>query len=113
MSEVIDLTNAHCEACEGIGQALSENQIQNLMPQVKEWEIIDDARKMYKEYKFKDFYQTMAFVNAIAWIANQENHHPDLSVGYNYCHVIYSTHALNGLSQNDFICAAKIDNLLT
>lgn len=112
MSETIDLTNAHCEACEGIGQALSENQIEQLLPQVKQWEVIDNATKLYKEFKFKDFYQTMAFVNAIAWIANQENHHPDLSVGYNYCHVEYSTHALGGLSQNDFICAAKIDKLL-
>lgn len=113
MTDVIDLTNAHCVACEGIGQALSENQVQNLLPQVKGWEVIEDSKKLYKEYKFKDFYQTMAFVNAIAWIANQENHHPDLSVGYNYCYVVYSTHALDGLSQNDFICAAKIDKLLS
>ena len=54
----------------------------------------------------------MAFVNGIAWMANKENHHPDLMLGYNYCEVNYTTHALNGLSMNDFICAAKVDALL-
>ena len=53
----------------------------------------------------------MAFVNAIAWIANQEGHHPDLSVGYDYCNVLFTTHAIDGLSENDFICAAKVDKL--
>jgi 4a-hydroxytetrahydrobiopterin dehydratase len=55
----------------------------------------------------------MAFVNAIAWMAHQENHHPDLEVGYNHCLVRYSTHAIAGLSENDFICAAKVDQLHT
>jgi 4a-hydroxytetrahydrobiopterin dehydratase len=113
MTETIDLTNAQCVACEGIGEALSENQIENLLPQIRGWDVKNDARELYKEFKFKDFYQTMAFVNAIAWIANQENHHPDLQVGYNYCYITYSTHALNGLSQNDFICAAKVDKLIS
>ena len=54
----------------------------------------------------------MSFVNAVAWIANQENHHPDMKVGYNYCEIDYSTHAIGGLSENDFICAKKIDALL-
>ena len=54
----------------------------------------------------------MGFVNAVAWIANQEGHHPDIRLGYNYCHITYTTHALNGLSENDFICAAKINQLL-
>ncbi|HAT8983211.1 TPA: 4a-hydroxytetrahydrobiopterin dehydratase, partial [Legionella pneumophila subsp. pneumophila] len=65
-----------------------------------------------RAFSFKNFYETMAFVNAIAWIANIENHHPDLEVGYNYCRVHFMTHALNGLTHNDFICAAKIDKLL-
>ena len=54
----------------------------------------------------------MAFVNALAWIANQENHHPDFKVGYNYCHVLFTTHAADGLTENDFICAAKVNQLL-
>ena len=56
--------------------------------------------------------KVLAFVNAVAWIANQENHHPDLEIGYNYCHITLMTHALKGLSMNDFICAAKFDRLL-
>jgi 4a-hydroxytetrahydrobiopterin dehydratase len=57
-------------------------------------------------------YQTMAFVNASAWISHREDHHPDIEVGYNKCRVSYMTHAIDGLSENDFICAAKIDSLL-
>ena len=64
-----------------------------------------------KTYSFKNYYQTMAFVNATAWISHREDHHPDLAVGYNQCRVTYWTHAVNGLSENDFICAAKCDAL--
>jgi len=108
-----DLVNKHCESCEGIGQALTAEQINNLMPQLaKGWEVIANHQEIKRSFSFKNFYETMAFVNALAWIANVENHHPDLEVGYNYCHVRFSTHALGGLSQNDFICAAKTDRLL-
>lgn len=107
-----DLTSKHCEACEGIGESLTKEQITNLLPQLSsKWEVIDNHHKIKRSYKFNNFYETMAFVNAVAWIANIENHHPDLEIGYNYCHVTFSTHAVNGLTQNDFICAAKIDKL--
>ena len=109
-----DLSQKHCEACEGIGAALTTEQIGRLMPQLTQgWEILDNSKRIKKSFAFKNFYETMAFVNAIAWIANTENHHPDLEIGYNYCHVNFTTHALKGLSQNDFICAAKIDKLAT
>lgn len=108
-----DLKEKHCESCEGIGESLNEEQIGNLMPQLDDsWSVIDNHTKIKRSFKFKDFYQTMAFVNAIAWIANTENHHPDLECGYNYCDVTFMTHALSGLTHNDFICAAKIDALL-
>lgn len=107
-----DLSSKHCESCEGIGAALNAEQIKNLMPQLnKQWEVSADNRMLKRNLSFKDFYETMAFVNALAWIANVENHHPDLEVGYNYCRVNFMTHALNGLSHNDFICAAKMDSL--
>jgi 4a-hydroxytetrahydrobiopterin dehydratase len=106
------LQTRHCESCEGIGQALNPEQITHLMPQLAEgWAIIQNHTTLKKSFSFKNFYETMAFVNAIAWMANLENHHPDLEVGYNYCHVTYMTHALKGLSHNDFICAAKVDAL--
>lgn len=108
-----DLSTKHCESCEGIGAALTPEQVINLMPQLADgWCTQKESKEIKKSFSFKNFYETMAFVNAIAWIANVENHHPDLEVGYNYCHVRFSTHALNGLSHNDFICAAKIDKLM-
>lgn len=107
-----ELFSKHCEACEGIGSSLTTEQIKNLMPQLShEWHVVNQDKEIRREFSFKNFYETMAFVNAIAWIANRENHHPDLEIGYNYCFVRYSTHALKGLSHNDFICAAKIDQL--
>lgn len=108
-----DLTSKHCESCEGIGKALDASQIQMLLPQLaKGWKVCDSQKSIKKAFKFNDFYQSMAFVNALAWIANTENHHPDLELGYNYCNVLFTTHALDGLSHNDFICAAKIDALI-
>ena len=75
-------------------------------------QVNNDNTEITKELSFKNYYKTMAFVNAIAWMAHQENHHPDLEVSYNKCVVRYSTHAINGLSENDFICAAKIDQIV-
>ena len=108
-----DLSSRHCESCEGIGAALTPEQVNNLMPQLADgWQIANDNKEIKRSYNFKNFYETMAFVNAIAWIANIENHHPDLELGYNYCRVRLFTHALNGLSHNDFILAAKVDKLI-
>lgn len=108
-----DLKQKKCESCEGIGQALNAEQIKNVKSQLnKEWQVSADSKQIKRSFSFANFYETMAFVNAMAWIANQENHHPDLEVGYNYCHVTFMTHALQGLSLNDFICAAKVDALL-
>jgi len=108
-----DLSSKHCKSCEGIGSTLNEEQIGNLMPQLHEkWQLNDSKTKLTRSFSFKNFYETMAFVNALAWIANKENHHPDLEIGYNYCQVNFMTHALKGLTQNDFICAAKTDQLI-
>src|SRR3990167_5221436 len=107
-----DLKQKHCESCEGIGEALNAEQIKNLLPQLdKAWKVENNHKQIQRSFSFKNFYETMAFVNAISWFANRENHHPDLEVGYNYCHVKFMKHALKGLSLNDFICAAKIDGL--
>lgn len=106
-----ELNTIRCVACEGGVPPLKPDEIQKLLVQIKNWEVSGDGKYISKHFTFKGFYKTMSFVNAIAWIANQENHHPDLQVGYNYCLVQYSTHAINGLSKNDFICAAKVDAL--
>lgn len=108
-----DLSSKHCESCEGIGECLNPEQVKNLMPQLNEkWQVSDDNKILRRSFSFNNFYETMAFVNALAWVANKENHHPDLEVGYNYCHVNFMTHALQGLTHNDFICAAKTDRLI-
>ncbi|OGT43924.1 MAG: 4a-hydroxytetrahydrobiopterin dehydratase [Gammaproteobacteria bacterium RIFCSPHIGHO2_12_FULL_37_34] len=106
-----ELHTIRCVACEGGMPPLTHDEINQLLIQVKQWQVSADNKQISRRFTFKNFYKTMAFVNAIAWIANQENHHPDLEVGFNYCLVHYSTHAINGLTKNDFICAAKIDAL--
>ena len=107
------LTEQKCAPCEGGVDPLSAEAANNLITQLDaDWSLNDNASEIARTYKFKNYYQTMAFVNALAWVAHGEDHHPDLEVGYNRCHVRYSTHAIGGLSRNDFICAAKIDALL-
>ncbi len=104
-----DLATKKCKPCEGGTAALSDAQARDLLKQLKGW-ILEDG-KLVKVYPFGNYHQTMAFVNALAWISHREDHHPDLEVGYNKCRVTYWTHAVGGLSENDFICAAKCDAL--
>lgn len=107
-----DLTQKSCKPCEGGVKPLRRAEAEALMPRLKGWQLSDEADAIYQSFRFKNYYHTMAFVNAVAWIAHQEDHHPDMEIGYSRCMVYYSTHAINGLSENDFICAAKIDALL-
>jgi len=101
-----------CAPCEGGIPPLTPAEAGDLLRELHgDWKLAADARSLTRSFKFKDFYRTMSFVNALAHIANLEDHHPDLEVGYGYCRIVYSTHAVGGLSQNDFICAAKIDRL--
>jgi 4a-hydroxytetrahydrobiopterin dehydratase len=104
-----DLTSKKCKSCEGGVAPLTPDEITSLLTQLTGWR--SNNHLIEKSYKFKNYYQTMAFVNAIAWVSHREDHHPDITVGYNNCRVEYTTHAINGLSENDFICAAKIDKL--
>lgn len=76
-----------------------------------DWSLDDEAAVISRTYRFDNYYQTIAFVNALAWVAHQQDHHPDLAVGYNRCEVRFTTHSADGLSENDFICAARIDRL--
>ncbi len=106
------LEKKHCLPCEGGTPPLDSKTIAQYLKQFKDWELVAGGKEITRDFRFKNYYHTMAFVNAIAWSAHQENHHPDLEVGYNHCRVRYSTHAIGGLSENDFICAAKVDALL-
>ena len=108
-----DLTAKHCKVCEGDTPPLTPAQARDLLNQVTGWSLNESGTEISRTFQFKNYYPTIAFVNALAWIAHQEDHHPDLEVSYNKCKVRYSTHAVKGLTENDFICAAKIDRLLT
>lgn len=116
-----ELSQKRCLPCEGGVAPMTKEQIQKSLKEVSQWQLGSQIIKkeageiaadyIYRDYHFNNYYKTMAFVNAIAWMAHQQDHHPDLLVGYNHCTVQYSTHAIQGLSENDFICAAKVDEL--
>lgn len=105
-----DLSTRSCVPCEGGTRPLDGSQVEALLSQLPGWSGHDGA--IERRFEFKNFHQTMAFVNALAWVAHQQNHHPDFEVGYRTCRVRYTTHAIGGLSENDFICAAKVNRLL-
>lgn len=106
-----DLSNKKCVPCEGGTPTLTNVEITKLLTNLKEWKVSSNYKSISKQFSFKNFRQTMEFANAIAYIANKEGHHPELKLGYNYCDVLFTTHAIDALSENDFICAAKIDLL--
>lgn len=105
----IELVKSKCKPCEGGVAPLTADEIAQLLKQLNGWAHANGV--IHKTYEFKNYYQTMAFVNAAAWISHREDHHPDITVSYGKCRVEYVTHAINGLSTNDFICAAKLDAL--
>ncbi|MEI6805354.1 MAG: 4a-hydroxytetrahydrobiopterin dehydratase [Myxococcaceae bacterium] len=101
----------HCKPCEGGVSPMALTEIQKNLETLKNWNLSDDQKSIWKFWVLKNHHQVMSFLNAIAFISNRENHHPDISFGYNSCRVNYTTHAIDGLSENDFICASKIDAL--
>ena len=108
-----ELIGKHCKACEGGTTPLDNKETEYYLKKLQAgWELSTDGKEIQRKFAFKNYYHTMAFVNALAYIANIENHHPDLEVSYNRCIVKFTTHAIGGLSENDFICAAKTDALL-
>jgi 4a-hydroxytetrahydrobiopterin dehydratase len=108
------LRDRKCAACAAGTPPLASDRMAELAAQLTPgWRVADDGKSLRRSYGFANFHETMAFVNAVAWIANAEDHHPDLEVGYDYCRVMFATHSIGGLSENDFICAAKVDALQT
>ena len=104
-----ELARMKCKPCEGGVPPYTEQQAREMLRKLKGWVL--EGGRLVKVYPFGNYYQTMAFVNALAWVSHREDHHPDLAVGYNKCRVEYWTHAVGGLSENDFISAAKCDAL--
>jgi 4a-hydroxytetrahydrobiopterin dehydratase len=104
-----DLQNQQCKGLEG-QPPMSAEQIEAHLARMTGWAQVDGA--IERSFHFRDFHQTMAFVNALAWIAHAQDHHPELRLGYDRCVVRFNTHSVAGISINDFICAAKVDALL-
>ena len=103
------LTEMKCRPLTAGTPALTRARIDAPLKEVPGWAY--DGKVIAKSWSFKDYHHTMAFVNAVAWVAHREDHHPDMSVGYDRCRVEFSTHSIGGISENDFICAAKIEAL--
>jgi 4a-hydroxytetrahydrobiopterin dehydratase len=107
-----ELHEKTCKPCEGGVNPLSHQRISQYLEHVPGWQASADGKSINKKFEFKGFFRTMSFINALAWIANQQGHHPDFSAGYSYCDVLFTTHAVNGLTENDFICASRVNALL-
>jgi 4a-hydroxytetrahydrobiopterin dehydratase len=106
------LRDRKCKAVPPGTPPLDPDAANSLLGQIDPaWSIGTDGHSLHRAFSFEDFHRTMGFANAVAWIANAEDHHPDIELGYNYCRVEFSTHTVGGLSDNDFICAAKVDAL--
>lgn len=106
-----DLAALACRPLRGAEHLLPRADTERLLGLLSGWRLSEDGQVISREYRFKQYFQTMAFVNAVAWIAHREDHHPDLEVGYSRCVVALSTHDVGGLSLNDFIVAAQIEAL--
>lgn len=102
----------HCVPRKGKEASLAHAEVSALLALLPDWHLVPDSSEIRKEFRFTDYFHTMAFVNALASIAHREDHHPDVEFGYNRCVVRYSTHDVGGLSLNDFICAAKVEDLV-
>ena len=99
--------------CDAKTTLLTENEINSHLQEISpEWQLAEDSKSISRTFAFKNYYDTMSFVNVVAMVAHQQDHHPEMTVAYNTCRVEFSTHSVGGLSLNDFICAAKVDGTL-
>ena len=106
---MIELVSRRCTPQHG--PALARGAAETLLSQLTGWTVSPDVKELRRIFTFANYFETMAFVNAVAWIAHREDHHPKMTVGYNKVTTVFSTHSVSGLSDNDFICAAKVDAL--
>jgi 4a-hydroxytetrahydrobiopterin dehydratase len=103
--------NAHCTPLRGAEHRLGADALQAALSRLPDWRLIEDGAAISRTFSFTDYYRTMAFVNALAFVAHREDHHPDLGVHYNRCVVRFSTHDCGGITRNDLVCAAKAEAL--
>ncbi len=107
----LDLINQKCQSCSGNTPKLNEQEISNYLSKLNNWHVNDEQKMIYKKFKFKTFNQALIFTNKVGELADIEGHHPDISLGWGYSLIMLHTHAIKSLSINDFILAAKIDNI--
>ena len=107
-----ELRRKKCKPCEGGIPPMTLEEAQSMQKEVPGWEVIDDGQGLRRIFTFANHYEVMAFAGAVAWISHREDHHPHQTLGYSRCELLYTTHAVEGLTENDFICAAKVDGLL-
>jgi 4a-hydroxytetrahydrobiopterin dehydratase len=107
-----ELRKKKCKPCEGGVPPMTVEEAAEMQKEVPDWEVIHEGHELRRLFTFGNHYELMAFVNAVAMISHREDHHPNQQLGYSRCEIVYTTHAVDGLTENDFICAAKVDALL-
>ena len=105
-----DLSQRRCQPCEGGVAPLNDADCRGLLAELPGWAI--DGMRIVRNFGFRDHYEAMAFINAVAWVSHREDHHPEITIGFKDVRVSYWTHAIDGLSENDFICAAQVSALV-
>lgn len=112
MADACSLENKKCVPCEGGLSPMTPEQARDMLKEVPGWELTKGSKAIQRRYKFKNFKQSLEFVNKVGAIAEAEGHHPDITFGWGYAEITLWTHAINGLHENDFIVASKINGLI-
>lgn len=109
-----DLSNQICEPCQGGMAALDAAEAWQLLSELHtDWQLSAGHKEISRKFSFKGFARAVQMANVIAWLGDRQGHHPDIAFGWGYCSVTFTTHEIDGLSSNDFICAAKLDQLVS
>ena len=109
----LNLSDKKCQVCEGGIPTLSLKEIQDYLMKLPLWKLSENQQEVSRRFEFKGFQKAVMFSNAVAWLVAQEGHHPEIKFGVGFCEVMFTTHAINGLTDNDFICAAKVEKLFS
>ncbi|MFD1794660.1 4a-hydroxytetrahydrobiopterin dehydratase [Paracoccus aurantiacus] len=106
------LANRTCTACKDGTPPLGADDVKRMLTELNDWTLSDDGTTISRRFEFKGFAKAVEMANLAAWLGNKQGHHPDVAFGWGYCLVSFTTHAAGGLTENDFICAARLDALV-
>ena len=108
-----NLSNHGCKPCQGNMASLNTEDAKSMLVELhSDWRLSSDSLEISRKFKFKGFAKAVQMANLIAWLGNRQGHHPDIAFGWGYCIATFTTHEIGGLSTNDFICAAKLDQIV-